>query len=324
MKVISIAEPGQESKMLQEERPALRPGSDTVLITVEAFGINRADLLQRAGRYPAPAGVVQDVPGLEYAGTIAELGEHSGNWSVGDRVMGIVSGGAYAQQVLGNVHHLIPIPEGFSSHDAASIPEAYVTAWDALLLQGEMKEGDKVLIHAVGSGVGRAAVELCLAKGAIPVGTSRTPWKLERIREQYGIETVLRAGEWWKESEWAQSGQFDLILDLVGGQEVNQSLRLLVSQGALIVVGLTAGIRTELRIDVLLGKRARLMGTVLRSRSADEKAALMSQFVAEVLPMFERGELHSLCEERYSVDQIEQAHQRMGQNETFGKLVVEW
>ena len=324
MKVLSIVDPGKESRMFSEERPALQPGPETALITVEAFGINRADLLQRAGRYPAPADVVQDVPGLEYAGSIAELGEHSSKWRVGDRVMGIVSGGAYADHLLAHVHHLIPIPEGFAPHEAASVPEAYVTAWDALSLQGEMKEGDKVLIHAVGSGVGRAAVELCLAKGAIPVGTSRTPWKLEKIQKQYGIETVLRAGEWWKDSGWAQSGEFDLILDLVGGPEVNHSLGLLVSRGALIVVGLTAGIRAELRLDILLGKRARLMGTVLRSRSIHEKAALMSRFGREVLPLFERGELHSLCEERYSVDQIEQAHQRMGQNETFGKLVVEW
>ena len=323
VKAIAIQTPGPDSILSLEERATPVPAANEALVKVVAFGVNRADLLQRAGRYPAPPGTVQDIPGLEFAGVIEKLEVSTPQWNEGDKVMGIVPGGAYAQYVVTPVQELLPIPGSLSMRDAASIPEAYVTAWDALVLQGEMKPGAHVLIHAAGSGVGLAAIELCHAFGAIPVGTSRSSWKLEQLNERYGMQTVERTGNWWTEArEFALDG-FDVVLDLVGGPEVNESLKLLKSRGRLIVVGLTAGVRSEIRLDVLLGKRATVRGTVLRSRSPEEKSDLMARFTESVLPLFEEGILRSLCREAYPVGMVEQAHRKMSENKTFGKLVIE-
>ena len=248
MKVIAIKEMGPDSQLVLEERDADPRPEGWSRIAVQAFGVNRADLLQRAGRYPAPRGVAADIPGLEFAGEVIETGNDS-RWNVGDPVMGLVSGGGYSTEVICNDGHLLPKPANLSWEEAAGVVEAFLTAWDGMILQGNLSAGGTALIHAAGSGVGVAAVQLAKWTGASVTGTSRTPWKLERLKRDYGIKTVLRKNEWWENTQI--DGRCDVVLDLVGGGETSRNVTCLRSQGTVVVVGLTAGVRTEVRLDQL-------------------------------------------------------------------------
>lgn len=325
MRAIVIRNPGKESRLERVERPSLEPDFRNAVIRVHAFGVNRADLLQRMGRYPAPPGIVPDIPGLEYSGEILHLPKDQVcGWKVGDRVMGIVSGGAYAEEVLSPVDHLFPIPERMNFGEAASLPEAFVTAWDALVLQGGLSAKSTLLIHAAGSGVGRAALEVSREMGAEVFATSRTPAKLARIEATYGVQTQLRQGDWPLQLQEKVPEGFSLVLDLVGGEEAGIGLTLLRSKGTLVVVGLTGGVRTELRLDQLLMKRATLKGTVLRSRTHEEKSEIFAVFAQEWLPRFSAGRVGSILDTKMSVEDVGKAHERMHANDTFGKLVLEW
>jgi len=305
---------------------AVGPGE--LRVEVAAVGLNRADIIQRKGRYPAPPGVVPDVPGLEYAGTVAEVGSEVRTFRVGDRVMGIVGGGAFARQLLVNEREAIAVPPALTLEQAAAIPEAYLTAFDAMLLQGELRVGETVLLHAVGSGVGTAALQLALATGARPLGVSRSAAKLERCAalglpaadalladEATLVEAVLQR---------TQGTGAALVIDTLGGPWVARSLDCLAQRGRLVVVGLLAGAQASLPLGTLLSRRAHVIGTVLRSRPAEEKAALAQTFSARVLPLLQSGRLQPVVDDVLPMDRLTEAHQRMERDETFGKLVLRW
>ena len=321
MRVVAIENMGPESALVIQERGALPCPIGCSRIAVEAFGVNRADLLQRAGRYPAPKGTVPDVPGLEFSGRVVETTEGS-RWSIGDAVMGLVSGGGYATEVVCEDGHLLPKPESMSWSEAAGVVEAYLTAWDAMVLQGGLKASSTVLIHAAGSGVGVAAIQVARWIGAEVLGTTRSAWKAERLNKNWDIPVILRQEEWWTDARI--SGRCDLVVDLVGGVETARGLHCLSQQGTIAVVGLTAGVRSEIRLDQLLARRARMFGTVLRSRSTREKDLLFYRFEREVLPGLKTGELRSPTEESYHVTSVEEAHGRVASNQTFGKVIVTW
>ena len=290
---------------------------------MRASGVNRADLLQRMGRYPAPEGAPADVPGLEIAGDVAEVAPGMQAWSVGDRVMGLVGGGGYAEFVAVPADHLIRIPAGWSFEQAAAAPEAYLTAFDALEQAG-LKAGERVLIHAVGSGVGLALLQLARQAGATVAGTSRTEAKLVRAVRDVGLEqpVLVRNGVFQPGPElrdWA-----DVVCDLVGGAYLSGNLVATARQGRIIVIGLTGGRSATIDLGMLLAKRVSLIGTVLRSRTPEEKARLTRSFAERVLPAFEKGTLLPVVDRVVPARQAAEAHRHVEANENFGAVVLTW
>jgi len=299
------------------ERELRDPGPGEILVRVAAAGLNRADVVQRRGHYPAPPGAIADVPGLEYAGEVEAVGPEVRRWKAGDRVMGIVGGGAMSSHVIVHEREAIPVPEGLSLHDAAAVPEVFLTAWDALA-QARMRMGDRVLIHAVGSGVGTAALQLALAAGAQPVGTSRSREKLDRCAALGLREGILAEGGRFAD----RAKGADVILDTVGAAYAAENAKAIAPRGRWVVIGLLGGAAGDFPLGVLLGKRVTLVGTVLRARPLEEKAALAQAFAHEVVPLFAAGRLRPVVDEVVPVERVAEAQERMERNETFGKIVV--
>jgi NADPH:quinone reductase len=325
MKAVVIRQPGGPEVLEIVERDRPEPGLGEIRVRVRASALNRADLLQRRGAYPAPPGVAPDVPGLEYAGEVEAVGPGTRHWSVGDRVMGIVGGGAHAEFVCVHEREAIAVPSALSWEEAAAVPEVFLTAFDAFEQVG-LGIGETVLIHAVGSGVGTAAVQLARALGATSVGTSRSADKLERC-QRLGLDHGVRsdAPDWPREVLARAGGEgCHVILDLVGGTYFPENLRLLRQRGRLILVGTMAGTRAEMDLGVLLRKRATVVGTVLRSRPIEEKIELAQRFTDRLLPLFEAGRLAPVVDGRHDFREVVDAHRRMEANESFGKIVLSW
>ena len=324
MRAIVIAQPGEPEVLALHDVPDPEPGRGEVRVRVHAAGVNRADLLQRRGAYPAPPGWPQDVPGLEYAGTVDRLGDGVTEWEVGARVMGIVGGGGYAEYVVVHEREAIPVPEALTLEQAAAIPEAFITAHDALFTQVGLPMGERLLIHAVGSGVGTAALQMAKAAGATVFGTSRTATKLERAAElglDVGIDTS-RDDFAGVVTERTGGAGADVILDLVGGPYTEGNLRSLARRGRMIVVGLTAGRRAEVDLGALLGKRLHVWGTSLRARPLEEKINVAQRFRAHVLPLLESGRVRAVVDGVYPLETAAEAHRLMERNANFGKLVL--
>jgi len=294
-------------------------------VRVRGSALNRADLLQRRGHYPAPPGFPSDVPGLEYAGEVDAVGPGAGLWSPGSRVMGIIGGGAHAEYVCVHEREAIPIPHGMDWAEAAAVPEVFLTAYDALR-QLEVAPGERVLIHAVGSGVGTAAVQLARVAGCIVFGTSRTPEKLERARElglDFGFDA--RADDWAIAVREAAGGAgIDATFDLLSGPYHGASIDLAASRGRIIVVGTIAGSRVETDLRLVLRKRLRIYGTVLRTRSLEEKIALARDFSDDVVPLLAAGEVRPTVDSVHAFDRVAEAHRLMENNSSFGKIVLLW
>lgn len=326
MKAVWIQAPGgpEALEIREVERPVA--GDEEVLVRVRAAGLNRADVVQRQGRYPPPAGAPEKIPGIEFAGEISAAGKGAQRWRQGQRVFGICGGGAHAEFLTAHQDALAGVPDGLSWSQAAAIPEAFITAHDALWIQAQLRPGEKVLIHAVGSGVGLAAVQLTRERGATPYGTSRTRDKLERARE-YGLAGGAdTAGSLTGLAEsskpWTNGKGFEVVLDLAGGPYVAASIDLLAVKGRLLLVGTVAGGQAELELGKVLGKRLRIMGTVLRSRPLAEKIAASQAFGQEVVPLFAEGKLRATIDSEFPLEKIQEAHRRMESNQTFGKVVI--
>jgi NADPH2:quinone reductase len=326
MKAIVIARPGGPEVLVQEERPVPDPGPGEIRVRIHASALNRADLLQRRGSYPAPPGAPADVPGLEYAGEVDAVGEGAGLWAVGNRVMGIVGGGGHAEYVVVHEREAIRIPQQLGWEDAAAIPEAFLTAYDALFRQLDLKMGERLLVHAVGSGVGTAAVQLARAAGAMTIGTSRTREKLRRAEElglEVGVDTTREdLAEAVNQATYGSG--VHAVLDLVGGKLLEASLRVVALRGRVAVVGTTAGSKAEIDLGVLLRRRITLIGTVLRSRPLEEKIALAREFSNSVLPLLSSGRIRPVVDTVYPFTDIRKAHEQMEANSTFGKIVLTW
>ncbi|MGH9948663.1 MAG: NAD(P)H-quinone oxidoreductase [Pyrinomonadaceae bacterium] len=327
MKAVYIKEfGGVENLEIREVAEPKEPKRIEVLVRVRAAGLNRADLLQRRGLYPPPEGFDPKIPGLEFAGEVEATGSGVTQFKIGDRVFGISSGEAQAELLLSNAGLVARIPDNLNFTEAAAVPEAFITAHDAIFTQAKLNEGETLLIHAVGSGVGLAALQLANANGALTVGTSRTLNKLERCRE-LGLDHALHApeGEFADELLAATNGEgVDVILDLVGGEYFEQNLRVLNPKGRLMLVGLTAGAKAEFDLGLALRKRATIKGTVLRGRSTEEKADAVSSFAKEVVPLFESGVLKPNIDRVFPAADVRRAHEYIESNESFGKLVVDF
>lgn len=315
---------GGPETLVVREAPDPEPGHHEILVRVRVSGVNRADLSQRRGHYPAPPGEPADIPGLEFAGTVERCGRDVSLWSPGDPVMGIVGGGGYAERLVIHERAAVRVPRGMTLEDAGAVPEVFMTAWDALVRQMALGGGETVLIHAVGSGVGTAAVQLARDAGARTLGTSRTPEKLERARE-LGLHEGL-AGDGWPERVRELTGGrgADLILDLVGGPYLAGNLVALAPRGRHIVVGVPGGARAEIDLRALMGRRGSITGTVLRARPLEEKMALAREFEVRVVPRFEAGALRPVVDRVFAAEEAPRAHAWMEENRNFGKILLLW
>jgi putative PIG3 family NAD(P)H quinone oxidoreductase len=298
------------------------PGPDEVLVDIAATALNRADLLQRMGLYPDPRGRTPEIPGLEFAGTVAAVGERASMWRVGDRVMGIEAGGAYAEQIATHERQLLAVPEGIDLVDAAAIPEVFLTAWDALVLQGGLSSGRWALVHAGASGVGTAAIQIAKAIGA-RIAVTCSSGKAQVCRD-LGADLVLERSphDWLADAMAAVPGGFDVVLDVIGGEEIDRNLQAVALRGTIVQVGLMGGGRTPVNVGLLLAKRAHWVGTTLRTRPIEEKVGVTRRFAAEMLPLFDTGALRPVIDSTYPIEQIAAAHQHMEANANAGKIVI--
>ncbi len=301
--------------------PTLGPGE--LRVRVRAAGLNRADIYQRKGGYPAPPGWPRDIPGLEYAGEVDAVGAGVTRWRLGDRVMGLVGGGAQAELVVVRESDGLPMPGNLSFAEAAAIPEVFYTAYDALVTRGRLQEGERVLIHAVGSGVGTAAAQIAKHQGATVIGTSRSAVKLARAAA-YGVDVGIDTSRTAVRD--AVGGPVHLIIDVIGGSALAEHLAFLAPRGRLVILGLMGGRKSEIELDQLLHKRLEIIGSVMRSRGTDERAALVRELGERLVPLFEpRGGqpvLRPVLDRTYPMEQIAEAHDAMERNENFGKLVL--
>ncbi len=325
MKAIVIAGKGGAEVLDIRDVPTPEPRGDQVRIRVRACGLNRADLLQARGMYPAPQGVPADIPGLEYAGEVDALGpDVIGPLKVGDRVFGIVAGGGQAEYVLTHERMAVPIPPNLDFVQAAAVPEAFITAHDALLNQGRLEPGGRVLIHAVGSGVGTAAVQVAHAMGCTVLGTSRTAAKLERAVElglDHGINTSVEEFATVVRSQTEGAG-VDVVIDFLGGPALAGNLTALANRGRLVLVGLLGGSASPLDLNLMLRKRLTIVGTTLRARPLEEKLAATRRFAEQVVPWLARGLMRPVVDSVYAFEAVREAQARMESNEVFGKVIL--
>lgn len=303
-------------------------GPDEIRVRVIAAGLNRADLIQRRGFYPAPPGAPADVPGLEYAGTVEAVGERVREHQIGDKVMGIVAGGAMAEALNVHAREAIPVPAGLGPVQAAAIPEVFFTAWDALFRRAQLATGATLLVHAAASGVGTAAIQLGNLCGARVFGTSRDEQKLGQLPALgLRMELALPVTEDRAFSRAlldATGRGMDVILDGVGGAYLGENVRALASRGTIVVIGLLAGASGELPLAMLLAKRGAVVGTVLRARPLEEKIELARAFDASTRHAFETGALRPVIADVMPMKEIALAHRRLEANEVVGKLVLTW
>lgn len=326
MRAVVITTPGGPEVLELRDVPKPSPSYGQVLVRVRATALNRADVLQRQGRYPAPADSPADVPGMELAGEIAEIGEGVSRWRVGQRVFGIVGGGAYAEFVVTHERLLAEIPNALSYEQAAAVPEAFITAHDALVTQAQLRASETVLIHAVASGVGLAAVQLTRALGAVPFGTARGKGKIERARE-LGLEDGWAATGELQEmavhaKRWSGGRGMNVVLDLVGGAYFPASVEAMAPLGRLMIIGTMAGREATIPLGRVLSSRITIRGTMLRGRALEEKIAATRAFEDQVVPLFSRGILRAVVDREFALADVRAAHMRMEANESIGKIVL--
>ena len=307
------------------ETPA-SPTADRVRVRVRAAGLNRADILQRMGHYPAPPGAPRDIPGLEFAGEVDQIGEEVRSWQPGQRVFGITAGGAQAEYIVVPESTLAEVPANLDWVAAAAIPEVFITAHDALFTQAGLHMGESLLVHAAGSGVGTAAIQLAHAAGAKVFGTSRTAEKLEKAKP-YGLDQSVTVGNDPQHfvsavDNWTKGKGVDVILDLVGGAYLEANLAALAAGGRLMLVSTTSGAKATLNLGAVMGKRLRITGTVLRARSVAEKATATRLFARHVAPLLASGVVRPVIDRTYQLREIREAHTRLESNQTFGKVVL--
>jgi NADPH2:quinone reductase len=325
MKAITITGTGGPEVLQLREKPTPEPRGDQVRVRVRACGLNRADLMQCRGHYPAPAGAPADIPGLEYAGEVDAVGpDVIGPLKPGDRVFGIVAGGGQAEYVLTHERMAAPIPPNLDFVEAAAVPEAFITAHDALLNQGRLAPGERVLIHAAGSGVGTAAIQIAHAVGSLVWGTARTADKLEQAKAlglDHGIENSGGGFAEIVASETMGKG-VHVVIDLLGGSALAGNLASISPKGRLVLVGLLAGMSAPLDMNLMLRNRITIVGTTLRARPLEEKIAATLRFATEVVPWLERGLVRPVVDSVFAFDDFAQAQARVESNLVFGKVIL--
>lgn len=323
MRAVTISAPGGPGKLTLSLVNLDKPGPGEVLIDVAAAGVNRADLLQRAGNYPPPAGA-PEWPGLEISGTVRALGPGVTGWAPGDRVVALLEGGGYAEQVVARAAQLLPLPDGVDLVDGAALPEAVCTAWTNLVDTGRLRAGETLLVQGGSGGVGSVAVQLAAALGARVVATAGGPERVARCVElgaDVGVDH--RAQDVVAAVRDATDGRgADVVLDVLGGGGLADNVRALAPGGRLVVIGLQRGRRGELDLNALMAKHAWVTGTLLRPRSAEDKAALVATVCERVWPLVADGRVRPVVHARVPFAEAPAAHELLESGEVFGKVLL--
>jgi NADPH:quinone reductase len=304
----------RDGQLVVEEHPDPTPGKGEVLVRVHAAGLNGADMMQRKGRYPAPPGSPADIPGLELAGEVAELGPGASRFSEGDRVMAVVGGGGQAELAVLHERASMPVPRALDWPQAGGVPEVFTTAHDALFTQAGLEPGERLLVHGAAGGVGTAAVQLGRAAGA---RVTATVWN-ESLRpevQKLGATAIDPQG-------FEEHGPFDVILELVGAPNIEGNVNALATLGRIVVIGVSAGAKAEVNLVTLMGKRGRIQSSTLRPRPLEEKAAAMRAVERHVLPLLESGEVTVPVAETFPLDRAAEAYERFEAGGKLGKIVL--
>ncbi len=325
MRAAVITTPGGPEVLQVQEVPDPVPGPEDVLVAVKASALNRADLLQRRGNYRGPRGLRDDIPGLEMAGVVEAVGERVYDWQRGDRVMALLGGQGYATRVVVHERMLMPVPANLTFQEAASIPEAFLTAYDALFLQCGLAIGESVLLHAAGSGVGTAGIQMAAAQSCRIFGTAGSQEKIDRATE-LGLDVGIN----YREEDFAEvikeqtgGAGVDVILDVIGAPYWDKNLASLALKGRMVIVGSMGGGTVErMAVGALQAKRATIHGTLLRSRPLEEKATLVQSFIQRILPMFTDETIRPVVDRVFPLEQASEAHALMESNANFGKIVL--
>ena len=323
MKAIVVQGTNQEPQLVWQEVPDVEFGADEVLVNVKATAVNRADLLQARGGYNPPEGA-SEILGLEMAGVIAALGEDVEDWQVGDRVCALLPGGGYAEQVNVPAKMLLRMPDDWTFAQGTAVPEVWFTAYVNLFLEGDLQAGESVLIHAGGSGVGTAAIQLAKAVDVTVFVTASSARKLDFCRELGADFTINYKEEDFlaRVLEKTSNKGVDLILDPVGGSYLDRNTKALARYGRLVNIGLLGGPKGEMNVALLLIKRLRLIGSTLRSRPPAEKVKITEQFEAGFWPLLRNGELKPIIDKMFPIQEAQQAHQYVEQNKNIGKVIL--
>ncbi|MBA3304049.1 MAG: NAD(P)H-quinone oxidoreductase [Acidimicrobiia bacterium] len=323
MRAVVLESYGGPEALTLTEVPDPVPGPEEVVVDVVATALNRADLLQRMGLYPGPP-MAHEIPGMEFAGRVAAVGERAPRWSPGDEVMGIVGGGAYAERLATHERQVLAVPASVGVADAAAIPEAWITAWDALVAQGGLRTGGVALVHAGASGVGTAAIQVAKAVGA-RVAVTASAGKVAACTElgadlavDYGSEDFVAAVK-----QFTAGVGVDVVLDVIGGDYLARNLDALRTGGRIVQVGVMGGGSATFPLGLLLPKRATIVGTVLRARPLEEKIAVTQAFGRQLLGGFDDGRCRPVIDTRFGLDDIADAHRHMESNANVGKIVVD-
>jgi NADPH2:quinone reductase len=316
-----------DAQLRVETRPDPVPGDGEVLVRVHGAGLNRADLVQLAGFYAAPPGSPPDIPGMEFAGEVVGHGPGVSAPAIGAHVFGIVGGGAQAELLTVPAVHCVAVPDSLDLVSAAGVPEAFITAHDALVTQARLRAGETLLIHAVGSGVGTSALQLAHAMGCSVVGTARTAEKLERC-QALGLDHAVLAPRTLDpaalaEAITAAAGAVDVVLELVGGGYVVTDLQVTGPMGRIVLVGMMAGSRIEMDLGAMMFKRLRMFGTTLRGRSVAEKAAATDGFARDVVPLLASGEIAPVIARTFPLAEARQAYDLLAADAAFGTIVLD-
>ena len=323
MRAIVLREHGGPEVLQIEEVPDPVAGPEQIVVDIGHTALNRADTLQRMGMYNDPRNPAIEIPGLEYAGTVSAVGSDVTEWSIGDRVMGIESGGCYAEKVATHSRQALPVPANINLADAAAIAEVFLTAWDALVVQGGLTAGRWGLIHAGASGVGTAGIQIAKAIGA-RIAVTCSAGKADACTA-LGADLVIERSpsDWLAELSAVVPGGVDTILDVVGGEEADRNLKAVRIDGTIVQVGLMGGGSANINMGLILMKRVTWIGTTLRSRPLERKIALMQRFIDEMMPLFESGTLRPVIDSRYPFDRLPEAHRYMESNVNVGKILID-
>jgi NADPH:quinone reductase len=314
MRAIVIS--GNELRL--EERPDPTPGSHEVLVAAPYTALNAADLAQRAGRYPAPPGAPQDIPGMEVTGRVVACGDAVLRWQVGDRVFGLVGGGGHADRVAVHERHVVAVPERLNDEEATAVPEAFITAHDAIVTQADLGLGDVLLVNGASGGVGTAAVQIGVLGGAHVIASARSDEARRRLAE-LGAEAVDPEDVVERVSS---AGGADVVLELVGGPNLANDLEVLATKGCIVIVGTGAGVEAQLSLRALMGRRGRILGTMLRARPLEEKAAAVQAFGHEVVPALADGRAHGIVDRVFPAEQVADAFEYFAQPGKFGNVLL--
>ncbi|MFO7258275.1 MAG: NAD(P)H-quinone oxidoreductase [Bacteroidota bacterium] len=326
MRAVVITQPGDSSVLKVMDRPTPTFGDDEVLVHVAAAGVNRPDIFQRKGRYPAPKGVPADIPGLEIAGEIVEIGRNVTSWKAGDKVCAIVAGGGYAEYCAVPAGQCLPVPAGLSLVEAASLPETFFTVWSNVFDRGRFVRGESVLVHGGTSGIGVAAIQMINAMGGtvyVTAGTDEKCRYCEALGATHGInyktesfrDVILKL---------TNGRGVDIILDMIGGPYTEPNLECLAEEGRLVLINYMKGDETTIHLSHVLRKRLTITGSTLRARSAKFKAAIAEKLRENIWPLLESGTIKPIVYEVFPMDQAPAAHDLMQSSQHMGKIVLQW